>query len=67
LKPGDVVVGMLPGTVETKVRPAVVISSEVYLRERPDAPRQLASTDSILRDWQSAGLRAESYFRVFAL
>ena len=76
MKPGDVVVGMLPGTVATKVRPAVVIASEAYLRERPDvlvgilttkAPRQLASTDYILRDWQSAGLRAESCFRVFVL
>jgi mRNA-degrading endonuclease toxin of MazEF toxin-antitoxin module len=36
LKPGDVVIGMLPGAFETKVRPAVVISSEAYLRERPE-------------------------------
>ena len=35
-RPGDVVVGMLPGSVVTKVRPAVVIASETYLRERPD-------------------------------
>ena len=76
MKPGDVVVGMLTGTVETKVRPAVVIASEAYLRERPDVlvgilttkiPARLASTDYILRDWQAAGLRAESCFRVFVL
>jgi mRNA-degrading endonuclease toxin of MazEF toxin-antitoxin module len=36
LKPGDVVVGMLAGAVETKVRPAVIIASDSYLRERPD-------------------------------
>jgi hypothetical protein len=30
-------------------------------------PRQLASTNYMLRDWQSAGLRAESCFRVFVL
>jgi len=67
---------MLTGTVETKVRPAVVIGSEAYLRERPDVlvgilttkiPARLASTDYILRDWQAAGLRAESCFRVFVL
>ena len=28
--------GVLEGTVETKVRPAVVIASSAYLRERPD-------------------------------
>jgi len=37
LKPGDVVVGVLVGTEETKVRPAVVIASATYLAERPDA------------------------------
>jgi hypothetical protein len=36
LKPGDVVVGTLPGALETKVRPAVVIASGTYLVERPD-------------------------------
>jgi len=37
LKPGDVVVGVLVGAQETKVRPAVVIASATYLAERPDA------------------------------
>jgi mRNA-degrading endonuclease toxin of MazEF toxin-antitoxin module len=37
LKPGDVVVGVLVGARETKVRPAVVIASATYLAERPDA------------------------------
>jgi len=76
LKPGDVVVGMLPGAVETKVRPAVIIASEGYLRERPDVlvgilttniPRHPSATDHVLQDWKAAGLRAESCFRVFVI
>jgi len=76
LKPGDVVVALLPGAVETKVRPAVVIASDKYLSERPDVivgilttriPTPLASTDYILCDWPAAGLRAQSCFRAFIL
>ena len=37
MKPGAVVVGVLVGAQETKVRPAVVIASTTYLAERPDA------------------------------
>ena len=37
MKPGDVVVGVLVGAQETKVRPAVVIASATYLAERADA------------------------------
>jgi len=33
VKPGDVVVGILVGAHETKVRPAVVIASATYLAE----------------------------------
>ena len=36
MKLGDVVVGVLVGTNETKVRPAIVIASATYLVERPD-------------------------------
>ncbi len=69
-------VGVLEGAVETKVRPAVVIASSAYLRERPDVlvgilttrpPAPPASTDYCLRDWQAAGLRAESHFRAYVL
>jgi mRNA interferase MazF len=76
LKPGELVVAMLPGAVETKVRPAVIIASETYLSERPDVivgilttkiPSPLASTDYLLRDWQAAGLRAKSCFRAYIL
>jgi mRNA interferase MazF len=70
------VVGVLVGAHETKVRPAVVISSATYLAERPDVlvgilttklPRALSTTDCILLDWQSAGLRTESCFRAYVL
>ena len=70
------VVGLLQGAVATKVRPAVVIASSVYLVERPDVllgilttkvPATIASTDHLLADWRSAGLRAPSCFRAYVL
>ena len=76
MRPGDVVVGVLEGAVQTKVRPAVVIASTTYLAERPDVlvgilttrvPRPPTSTDCALEDWQTVGLRAESYFRAYIL
>ena len=59
MKPGDVVVSVLEGSVKTKVRPAVVIASSTYLTERPDAlvgilttrqPTPVAPTDCTLED-----------------
>ena len=59
MKPGDVVIGVLAGAVETKVRPAVVIASNAYLVERPDVligilttkpPKPATTTDCVLRD-----------------
>ena len=76
MKPGDVAGGVLPGAMQTKVRPAVVIASDEYLVERPDvlvgilttkAPRTTTSSDCVLLDWQFAGLRSESYFRAYVL
>ena len=76
MKPGDVVVGVLAGAAETKVRPAVVIASGTYLVERPDVligllttklARAATSTDYVLFDWQAAGLRAASCFRAYVL
>ena len=76
MKPGDVVVGVLAGAQETKVRPAVVIASSTYLVERPDVlvgilttklPKTTTATDCVLLDWHVAGLRAESYFRAYVL
>lgn len=59
------VVGVLVGAQETKVRPAVVIASATYLSERPDVlvgilttklPKLPGTTDYILLDWRSAGV-----------
>jgi mRNA interferase MazF len=74
LKPGDVVVGAFPGAETTKARPAVVLSTELYERRRPDVvlglittqpPKQLAPTDCELHDWKQAGLHQPSFFRLF--
>ena len=75
MRPGDVVLGMLPGAAETKVRPAVVIASDTYLVERPDVLvgilttklSRATSTDYVLLDWQLAGLRAVSCFRAYVM
>ena len=76
MKPGDVVIGLPPGAAETKLRPAVVISSDTYLVERPDVlvgilttklPLRAGTTDYVLLDWRPAGLRAVSCFRAFVL
>ena len=74
MKPGDVVVCAFPGASATKIRPAVVLSTELYHRHRPDvivglittqSPKELAPTDCELRNWQQAGLRQPSFFRLF--
>jgi len=75
LKPGDVVVVAFPGADTTKARPAVVLSTELYHRHRPDVvlglittqpPKPLAPTDCEVRDWKQAGLHQPSFFRLFA-
>lgn len=69
------VVGVLVGAHETKVRPAVVASA-TYLSERPDAvvgilttksPKPPGATDYILLDWGFSGLRAQSCCRAYVL
>lgn len=76
MKPGDVVVALLPGARVAKIRPAVVVSTDLYQQERPDvivgilttqAPSPAASTDYLLQEWQSAGLRASSWMRLYLL
>ena len=70
------VVGVLVGAQETKVRPAVVVASTTYLTERPDVlvgilttkmSRPLGTTDYRVVDWRAAGLRTESLFRAYIL
>ncbi len=74
MKPADVVVAAFPGAGTTKVRPAVVLSTELYHRHRPDiiiglittqTPKELTPTDCVLRDWHQAGLHQSSFFRPF--
>lgn len=56
-----------------KRRPAVVLSSNKYHAIRPDViiglitsqTKRLDTTDSVLQDWQAAGLRVQSVFRSF--
>jgi mRNA interferase MazF len=69
VEPGDIVVYRFPGAMDTKARPAVVVSSDEYHRARPDCILGLLTTnvstatttfDHILADWQEAGLHRPS-------
>lgn len=71
---GDVVVLDFPGVTGTKRRPAVIVSSAVYHKERPDiivglitsqTTVAVAATDYVLQDWAAANLRRASAFRAF--
>lgn len=73
-KPGDVVIADFPGTTGVKIRPAVVVSSDLYHTERPDLILDVVTTnilaavcqtDYVLQDWSLAGLRSPSAFRCF--
>ena len=73
-EPGDVVTVDFLGAQGIKRRPAVVLSSAAYHRERPDVIVGVLTTnlgaartsmDHLLRDWQQAGLRAPSAFRAY--
>jgi mRNA interferase MazF len=74
LNSGDVVWIEFPGVVQTKRRPAVILSSSTYHATRPDiivglitsqTSKSTSPTDHVLQDWQSAGLRVPSAFRAF--
>jgi mRNA interferase MazF len=76
MNPGDVIWIDFPGVVQTKRRPAVILSSPTYHTTRPDLivglitsqiAKAVAPTDHLLQDWQSAGLRVPSAFRSFLL
>jgi mRNA interferase MazF len=63
-----------PGVQGSKRRPSVIVSSEVYHRNRPDVIIGLLTsqtgsangpTDFLLKDWQAAGLQKPSAFRAF--
>lgn len=74
MNPGDVVWIDFPGVVQTKRRPAVVLSSATYHAARPDVivglitsqtSKATSPTDFPIHDWQAAGLRVPSAFRAF--
>jgi mRNA interferase MazF len=72
--PGAIVVVDFPGVTGIKRRPAVIVSSALYHRARPDVilgvittqiDSARAATDYLLQDWKAAGLRRTSAFRTF--
>ena len=72
--PGDVVTVDFPGAMGIKRRPAVVVSSDLYHRERPDVVLAVltsvvgavvTSTDYVLQDWSAAGLKTQSAFLAY--
>jgi mRNA interferase MazF len=74
LRSGDVVTASVVGAVQTKRRPAVVVSTDLYHTTRPDVilgeltsqvVRAAGPTDYVLQDWAPAGLRQPSAFRAF--
>jgi mRNA interferase MazF len=74
VNPGDIVWIDFPGVVQTKRRPADILSSASYHSARPDVivglitsqtAKATAPTDHLLQDWRSAGLRVPSAFRAF--
>lgn len=69
-----VVIVAFTGAQGIKRRPALVLSSDLYHRERPDlilgvvtsnVAWATASTDYRLEDWAEAGLRKPSAFRAY--
>ncbi|HEV8370724.1 MAG TPA: type II toxin-antitoxin system PemK/MazF family toxin [Pyrinomonadaceae bacterium] len=73
---GEVILLDFPGVTVTKRRPAVIVSSSLYHRERPDVivglmTSQLGSasslTDYVLEDWQHSRLWRPSAFRSFLI
>lgn len=74
IKAADVVTVDFAGATGRKRRPAVVLSSDTYHRERPDVilgvltsniGSATAATDYILLDWNTAGLRVPTAFGVY--
>lgn len=74
MKAGTIVTTNFPGVVSAKRRPAVVVSSETYQKERPDLILALvttnvsaaaSATDCVLQDWSAANLNRPSAVRMF--
>lgn len=74
LQSGDVVIIDFPGAVQTKRRPALVVSTDVYHTTTPDTILAVLTTntaaatlptDYVLQDWAAAGLARPSAFRAY--
>jgi len=74
VKAGDIVLADFQGSLGTKRRPRVVVSTALYHAEGPDvlvAPitskteKETAKTDVILENWPEAGLDRPSAVRLF--
>lgn len=72
--PGDVVTADFVGAAGIKRRPAVVVTSDLYHRHRPDIVLGVLTTqidsattplDYVLQDWAAAGLRRPTAFRSY--
>ncbi len=73
-EPGDVVTVDFVGATGLKRRPAVVVSSRLYHKHRPDLILAVLTsqvsdarspTDYILQDWREAGLHRPTAFRSY--
>jgi mRNA interferase MazF len=73
-EPGDVVTVDFPGATGIKRRPAIIVSTDLYHRVRPDVilglitsqtAKAVQPTDYVLQDWKLAGLHSPSAFRTF--
>ncbi len=67
-------IAAFPGAQITKTRPALVLSTAVYQRSRPDVilglittrpADPLCPTDCEIAGWKAAGLHAPSCFRLY--
>ena len=74
LSAGDVVTVDFPGATGLKRRPAVIVSTDAYHKQRPDVILGLITSnvtasstdfDHILQDWSVAGLNVPSAFRSY--
>ncbi len=74
ISPGIVVTVDFPGATGVKRRPALIVSTDLYHRTRPDViigvlTSQISAatrpTDYILQDWSAAGLRLPTAFRTY--
>ncbi|MCX6050849.1 MAG: type II toxin-antitoxin system PemK/MazF family toxin [Chloroflexi bacterium] len=74
ISPGAVVTVDFPGATGVKRHPALILSTDLYQRTRPDViigllTSQVAAavqpTDYILQNWSAAGLRLPTAFRTY--